>query len=122
MELKEHKLKERMCLKSVSSTLTYQSPSTSAESTPYRTTQAIGKAVKTVQLSLPASPSRRRCVVLSPATKVELTVQGSQVQRKDDNPVFTYPSPMIILVHTTQDIHPNSTMDSTTFLKNKYSL
>ena len=82
-ELEEHKLKERIrqrnrrAKQAASTSETTGVPSNSTGATPYRTTQALGKAVKRAQQSLPASPSKRLCVVQSLAKKVGLTVEGS---------------------------------------------
>ena len=46
-------------------------------STPYRSTQATGKAMKRAQTSLPSSPRKIRYVVESIAKKVGLSVDSS---------------------------------------------
>ncbi len=78
-ELEEHKLKERIRQRDrrTKAAAPNSGPSTSPGSTTYRTSQALGKALKRVQSSLPASPSKRICVVQSLARKVGLTIQSS---------------------------------------------
>lgn len=63
-ELEEHKLKERIRQRDrrTKAAAPNSGPSTSPGSTTYRTSQALGKALKRVQSSLPASPSKRICV------------------------------------------------------------
>ena len=49
-------------------------PSTS---TPYRSTQSLGKAVRQAQISLPCSPRKRLCVVESLAKKIGQSIANS---------------------------------------------
>ena len=76
-EIEEHRLKERMRIRDYRAKKTTSEASASSSSTPYRTTQALGKAVKRAQTSLPASPSKRLCVVKSLAKKVGLSIENS---------------------------------------------
>ncbi len=88
-ELEEHKLKEKIRQRdnrAKASAVASGGPSTSAGSTPYRTTQALGKAVKRAQLGLPSSPSKRLYIVQSLAKKVGLSVEGSPSSSNGDNP------------------------------------
>jgi hypothetical protein len=91
-ELEEHKLKERIRMRdrrvkaAASNFVAGSGPSTSARATPYRSTQALGKALKRAQQSLPASPSKRLCVVQSLAKKAGLSVEGSPSSSNSDNP------------------------------------
>ena len=54
-------------------------PEPSTSSTPYRSSQARGKAIKRVKQSLPFSPRKRHCVVESIAMEVRLNVASSPV-------------------------------------------
>ena len=46
-----------------------------ATSTPYHSIQALGKAVKCVQLSLPSSPRKKRCVIENLVKRVGLDIR-----------------------------------------------
>ena len=87
-ELKEYQLKEMLPVRkyraSKQSTDTSQ-PSTSGGSTPYRSTQARGKAIKRAQASLPASPHKRLCAVESLAKGAGLTIVGSSPVQSTPN-------------------------------------
>ena len=45
-----------------------------ATGTPYHSIQTLGKAVKRVQLSLPSSPRKKRCVIENLAKRVGLDI------------------------------------------------
>ena len=64
-EKEEHRLQERIRVRDCRAKKKSQSQEGSqpSTSTPYRTSQALGKAMKRAQTSLPISPSKRLCVV-----------------------------------------------------------
>ena len=60
----EHRLQERIRVRDYRAKKKSQSQvqgSQPSTSTPYRTSQALGKAMKRAQISLPISPSKRLC-------------------------------------------------------------
>ena len=77
-DVEEHKLQERIRLRKYRERKRSESQQCSsspqATGTPYRSTQALGKAVKRVQLSLPSSPRKKRCVIQNLAKRVGIEV------------------------------------------------
>ena len=75
-QLEEHRVKERQRIRDYRSQKKMQSqPKEGCQpliATPYRSTQARGKAIKRAQASLPISPRKRQCVVESLAKTVGL--------------------------------------------------
>ena len=92
-ELEEHKLQEMMRVRNYRAKKKLQQsqngsqPSTSKGTTPYRTTQARGKAIKRAQASLPASPHKRLCVVESLAKDAGLTILDGTPVRTSHNAI-----------------------------------
>ena len=76
-ELAEHRMKESQRVKQYREKKA--EPELSISSTPYRSSQARGKAIKRVKQSLPFSPRKRRCVVEFIAMEVGLNVASSPV-------------------------------------------
>ena len=81
-ELAEHRMKESQRVKQYrekKANSNNAQPELSISSTPYRSSQARGKAIKRVKQSLPFSPRKRRCVVEFIAMEVGLNVASSPV-------------------------------------------
>lgn len=80
-QLEEHRVKERQRIREYRLKKKMESQPKATCSpltlTPYRSTQARGKAIKRAQLSLPLSPRKRQCVVESLAKTVGLKVNAS---------------------------------------------
>lgn len=81
-QLEEHRVQERQRIRHyrLKKKMESQPESTCNSpltSTPYRSTQAKGKAIKRVQLALPLSPRKKLCVVESLAKAVGLKVNAS---------------------------------------------
>ena len=80
-EVEEHHLKEKQRIRDHQAKKYWQAYQGEASqqqmSTPYHTTQAIGKAMKRAQTSLPLSPRKIRYVVESLAKKVGLSIDSS---------------------------------------------
>ena len=86
-QLEEHRVKERLRLRKYREKLeTLQSTQTEngqqSTSTPYRTSQFLGKAVKWAQVSLPSSPRKRGCVIENIAIKAGLSIANSSPSQK----------------------------------------
>ena len=88
-QLEEHRVKERMRVRKYREKKRLETPqSTQAESsqpstsTPYRTYQSLGKAVKRAQVSLPSSPRKKRCVIENLAKKAGLSIASSSPSQK----------------------------------------
>ena len=79
--MEEHRVKERQRIRENRQKKKMESQPKATcvplTSTPYRSTQARGKAIKRAQLSLPSSPLKRQCVVESLAKTVGLKVSAS---------------------------------------------
>lgn len=69
-EVEEHHLKEKLRIRRCREKNQQGETSQPQASSPYRTNQAKGKAVKRAVSSLPASPHKRRCVVESLAKQL----------------------------------------------------
>lgn len=106
-ELEEYKLKEMMRVRKYRAGKNASQPSTSAGSTsttPYRTTQARGKAIKRAQASLPASPHKRQCVVESLAKGAGLTIVSSSPVRSTLNAISEQTKQLVITFFISNEI------------------
>ena len=86
-QLEEHRVKECLRLRKYREKLeTLQSTQTEngqqSTSTPYRTSQFLGKAVKWAQVSLQSSPRKRWCVIENIAIKAGLSIANSSPSQK----------------------------------------
>ena len=76
VDVEEHHLKAKVCIKYYGERRKMQdqqSPTNQPHnSTPYRSSQARGKAIKRARSSLPASPDKRRCMIESLAKTIGL--------------------------------------------------
>lgn len=70
---------------------------------PYRTTQAKGKAVKRVQNALPVSPRKRRCVIESLAKDAGMEIPTASSSRSH-NSLSEETKEMVIKFYNTNDI------------------
>lgn len=105
-ELKEHRLKEMLRVRKYRERKGQieSQPSTSQCTTPYRTTQARGKAIKRAQAHLPASPHKRRCVVESLARDSGLTIVDSTPVRTSHNAVSEQTKQLVIAFYVSNEI------------------
>ena len=80
-QLEEHRLKERLLIKAYRSKQSMKPTSSTASTTdlgtPYRSRQALGKAIKLLEHSLPSSPRKQHFVVGNIARSVRLSVSSS---------------------------------------------
>ena len=80
-QLEEHRLKERLRIKAYRSKQSIKPTSSTASTTdlgtPYRSRQALGKAMKRLEHSLPSSPRKQLFVVGKLARSIGLSVSSS---------------------------------------------
>ena len=76
-QLEEHKLKERLRIKNYRSKKSMKPTSNTNQETPYRSRQALEKAMKRLKRSLPSSPHKQRFVVEKLARSVGVPVCSS---------------------------------------------
>ena len=76
-QLQEHKLKERLRIKHYRSKKSMKARSSTNDGTPYRSRQALGKAIKRLKHGLPSSPRKQRFVVEKLARSVGVPVCSS---------------------------------------------
>ena len=77
-QLEEHKLKERLRIKNYRSKKSMKPTSSTNQETPYRSRQALGKAMKRLKHSLPSSPRKQLFVVEKLARSVGVPVCSSK--------------------------------------------
>ena len=73
-QLQEHQLKERLRIKNYRSKTSMKPTSSTNHGTPYRSRQALGKAIKRLEHGLPSSPRKQRFVVEKLARSVGVPV------------------------------------------------
>ena len=76
-QLEEHRMKERLRLRDYRAKKSKPVTSQSLNTTPYRSSQAFGKAMKRARTSLPTSPRKRQCVVEKLARTVGIALNSS---------------------------------------------
>lgn len=76
-QLEEHHLKERLGIRNHRSKTSMKPTSSTNQGTPYRSRQALGKAIKRLQHGLPSSPRKQRFVVEKLAKSVGVAVCSS---------------------------------------------
>ena len=85
-QLQEHRAQERARVRKYKEKKRAESlsdpPTSSNDSTPYRCTQTLGKALKRVRQSLPASPHKQRCVIERLAEKAGISVNKSSPSQR----------------------------------------
>ena len=91
--IREHRSKEKVT--------NYQA--LDLEVSPYRTTQAKGKAVKSVRNALPASPRKRRCVIESLAKDAGIEIPTAS-NNQSHNSLSGETKEMVINFYSTNDI------------------
>ena len=74
-----------------------------SEVSPYRTTQAKGKAVKRVRNALPASPRKRRCMIESLAKDAGIEIPTAS-NNQSHNSLSEETKEMVINFYSTNDI------------------
>ena len=77
-QLEEHQLKERLRVKNYRSKKSAKPTSSTHQETLYRSRQALGKAIKRLEHSLPSSPRKQRFVVEKIARSVGVPVCSSK--------------------------------------------
>ena len=75
-QLEEHKLKERLRIKNYRLKKSMKPTNSTNQGTPYRSRQALGKAMKRLKYSLPSSPRKQRFVVEKLAISVGVPVRS----------------------------------------------